>query len=88
MDELDGLIDKLSATERRVLLALRELDGSEVDAIQDAAGFSEQVEVMNAASWLASKGLVTIGERIDRYVTVGPGAATIIRETFPERRAL
>ena len=88
MDELDGLIDKLSAAERRVLLALRELDGSEVDAIQDAAGFTEQVEVMNAASWLASKGLVTIGERIDRYVTVGPGAATIIRETFPERRVL
>jgi len=88
VDELDGLIDKLSAAERRVLLTLRELDGSEVDAIQDAAGFTEQVEVMNAASWLASKGLVTMGERIDRYVTVGPGAATIIRETFPERRAL
>ena len=88
MDELDGLIDKLSAAERRVLLTLRELDGSEVDAIQDAAGLTEQVEVMNAASWLASKGLVTIGERMDRYVTVGPGAASIIREGFPERRAL
>ena len=88
MDELDGLIDKLSAAERRVLLALRELDGSEVDAIRDTARFTELVEVMNAASWLASKGLVTIGERMDRYVTVGPGAASILREGFPERRAL
>ena len=41
MDELDGLIDKLSAAERRVLLTLRELDGSEVDSIRDAARFTE-----------------------------------------------
>ncbi|UCC94237.1 MAG: phenylalanine--tRNA ligase subunit alpha [Thermoplasmata archaeon] len=85
---MDGLIDKLSAAERKVLLALRELDGSEVDAVREAAGFGELVEVMNAASWLASKGLVTIGERIDRFITVGPGAATVIREGLPERRAL
>jgi len=88
MDELDGLIDKLSAAERRVLLALRELDGSEVDAIQDAAGFIELVEVMNAASWLASKGLVTIGERMDRYVVAGPEASHVIEKGLPERRAL
>jgi phenylalanyl-tRNA synthetase alpha chain len=88
VDELDGLIDKLSAAERKVLLALRELDGSEVDSVREAAGFTELVEVMNAASWLASKGLVTIGERMDRYITVGPGAATVVREGLPERRAL
>jgi len=88
VDELDGLIDKLSAAERRVLLALRQVDGSEVDAVQNAAGFTELVELMNAASWLASKGLVTIGERVDRYITVGPGAAAIVQKGFPERRAL
>ncbi len=88
MDELDGLIDKLSGAERRVLLALRELDGSEVDAIREAAGFSELVEVMNASSWLASKGLVTIGERVDTFVTLGPGAAEVIESGLPERRVL
>jgi len=88
VDELDGLIEKLSAAERRVLLALRELDGSEVDAIREAAGFGELVEVMNASSWLASKGLVTIGERIDRYVVAGPGAADALERGLPERRAL
>ncbi len=88
MDELEGLIDKLSAAERRVLLALRELDGSEVDRVQEAAGFSELVEVMNAASWLASKGLVTIGERVDTFVTLGPGAADVLDSGLPERRAL
>jgi phenylalanyl-tRNA synthetase alpha chain len=88
VDELDGLIDKLSAAERRVLLALRELDGSEVDAIREAAGFAELVEVMNASSWLASKGLVTIGERVDTFVTLGPGASEVLESGLPERRVL
>jgi phenylalanyl-tRNA synthetase alpha chain len=88
VDELDGLIDKLSSAERRVLLALRELDGSGVEAIKDAAGFSELVEVMNASSWLASKGLVDIGERVDRYIVAGPGAREALENGLPERRAL
>ncbi len=88
MDELEGLIDKLSAAERRVLLALRELDGSEVDAVREAASFTELVEVMNASSWLASKGLVTIGERVDRFIVAGPGARDAMERGLPERRAL
>jgi phenylalanyl-tRNA synthetase alpha chain len=87
-ETLDELIDKLSAGERRVLLALRELDGSEVDAIRETASFTELVEVMNSASWLASKGLVTIGERVDRYVVTGPEAAAAVEVGLPERRAL
>ena len=88
VDELDALIDKLSAGERRVLLALRELDGAEVDTICEQADFRELVEVMNSASWLASKGLVTIGERIDRYAIAGPEAAGVVERGLPERRAL
>jgi phenylalanyl-tRNA synthetase alpha chain len=88
VEELDGLIDKLSAGERKVLLALRELDGSEVDTIREKAGFQELVEVMNAASWLASKGLVTIGERVDAYGVLGPGAGAVLDSGLPERRAL
>lgn len=88
VDELDALIDKLSAGERRVLLALRELDGAEVDTICQQADFRELVEVMNSASWLASKGMVTIGERVDRYAIAGPEAAGVVERGLPERRAL
>jgi phenylalanyl-tRNA synthetase alpha chain len=88
VDELDDLMEKLSAAERRVLLALAELDGSEVEAVQERAGFSELVEVMNASSWLASKGMVDIGERVDRYIVAGPGAKDALGRGLPERRAL
>ncbi len=87
-DELDELIEKLSAGERKVLLALGELDGCEVDAIRTGAGFRELVEVMNSASWLASKGLVSIGERVDRFAVAGPEAKAAVERGLPERRAL
>ena len=85
---MDALIDKLSSGERRVLLALRELDGAEVDAIRERATFGELVEVMNSASWLASKGLVTIGERVDRFLVAGPEATSVVEHGLPERRVL
>jgi phenylalanyl-tRNA synthetase alpha chain len=88
MDEMDEIIDKLSAGERRVLMSLRHLDGSEVEIIRSEAGFQELVEVMNSASWLASKGLVTIGERVERYVVAGPEAPIALEKGLPERRAV
>jgi len=79
---------KLSASERRVLLALAHHDGAKVEDVQRAAGLSELVEVMNAASWLASKGLVRIGERVDRFLAAGPEAMDAAERGLPERRAL
>jgi phenylalanyl-tRNA synthetase alpha chain len=88
VDDVQEVIDKLSANERKVLLALASHDGAEVERVREDLGFSELVEVMNAASWLASKGLVRIGERVDRYLIPGPGAAEAIEGGLPERRAL
>jgi len=84
----EGVAQKLSASERRVLLALAHNDGAMVEDVQRAAGLSELVEVMNAASWLASKGLVRIGERIDRFLAAGPEAMDAAERGLPERRAL
>src|SRR2546425_9192581 len=49
-------------------------------------GFKELVEVMNAASWLVSKGLVTMRERVRReYRLVKRQWAT---KALPERKLL
>ncbi len=73
--------DKLSPLEKRALLALK--DGKlEIKEIMEKGGFSSQVEVMNALSWLKSKGLVRIHENI--RIEYEP-----LRDTeFPERSIL
>lgn len=55
--------EKLSTLEKRVLLSLK---GGKMDinSIMEKGGFSSQVEVMNALSWLKSKNLVRLHERI------------------------
>ena len=77
---------QLSGLEKRVLLALRERDPATPEEILAAGGFRELVEVMNAASWLRAKGLVTMRERIVR--TVGLARRESARHALPERRAL
>jgi phenylalanyl-tRNA synthetase alpha chain len=84
MEDAGDIAQRLSASERRVLLSLVKADGAMVEALQRAGGFRELVEVMNAASWLASKGLVRIGERI----AAGPEAVDAAERGLPERRAL
>ncbi len=55
--------DRLSPLEKRALLALK--DGAmKIEEIVEKGGFSSQVEVMNALSWLKSKGLVRIHENV------------------------
>ncbi len=55
--------DRLSPLEKRALLALK--DGEmDIGGIMEKGGFSSQVEVMNALSWLRSKGLVEIHEDV------------------------
>ena len=87
-DDIGAVMDKLSASERKVLLALGARDGASVESVQATAGFSELVEVMNAASWLSSKGLIRIGERVDRFLAAGPEARDALDQGLPERRAL
>src|SRR2546428_13311552 len=55
---------ELSYLEKKVLLALAKLEKAAPEEIRDAGKFRELVEVMNAASWLQAKGLVTMRERV------------------------
>lgn len=78
--------EELSYLEKRVLLELGKLKKASPEEIRAAGKFRAIVEVMNAASWLQAKGLVSMKERIVRsYRLARPGIA---RRFLPERRAL
>jgi phenylalanyl-tRNA synthetase alpha chain len=82
----EDVAGSLSYLEKKVLLALRELGTAEPEAIAKAGRFREVVEVMNAASWLGAKGLLSMKERVVRTIRLAsPGVA---RRTLPERKAL
>src|SRR5438128_9562186 len=77
---------ELSYLEKRVLFVLGERKKATPEEIRSAGRFREVVEVMNAASWLQAKGLVSMKERVVRtYRLARPGVA---RKQLPERKAL
>src|SRR2546426_9721971 len=77
---------ELSYLEKKVLLALAKLEKAAPEEIRAAGKFRELVEVMNAASWLQAKGLVTMKERVvHSYRLARPEVA---RRQLPERKAL
>ena len=77
---------ELSYLEKRVLLVLGERKKATPEEIRSAGRFRENVEVMNAASWLQAKGLVSMKERVVRtYRLARPGVA---RKQLPELKAL
>jgi phenylalanyl-tRNA synthetase alpha chain len=51
-----------------------------------AAGLLSQVDVMNAASWLQSKGLVILSESLEKYYSLASKKAG--EQDLPERRAI
>src|SRR2546427_5441746 len=76
---------ELSYVEKKVLLALGKLQKGSPEEIRAAGKFRELVEVMNAASWLQAKGLVTMKERVlHSYRLARPQGA---RRPPPEREA-
>lgn len=77
----------LSANESRLLLALNRLNGKATpEQVFEAGGFGQPVEVMNAGSWLQSKGAVVISE-VARKVYSLKGREALQRG-LPERRAI
>jgi phenylalanyl-tRNA synthetase alpha chain len=56
---------ELSRNERKVLLALSGKRSAAPEEVLERGDFSQMVEVMSAASWLKSKGLLDIHERIE-----------------------
>jgi len=77
---------ELSYLEKKVLLALEKPKKATPEELRTAGKFRELVEVMNAASWLQAKGLVTMKERVvHTYRLARPDVA---RRSLPERKAL
>jgi len=81
------MIEGLSYNERKLLLALNESKGSSSPAELITKGiFALEVEVMGAASWLESKGLVKIDEKIQKFFEVSD--RNIVTKGLPERLAI
>lgn len=86
---LDKIIDELSRNEKRVLLSLQELDGSgSPDQVMKTGSFTQQVEVMNAASWLQSKKLVQVKEYVKTVYALDKEGTYFLENGLPEKRVI
>jgi len=80
------VLEQLSLHEKKVLLALRGVAEATPQDVRNRASFRELVEVMNAASWLQGKGLLSMKERVRRsYALARRQWAT---KNLPERALL
>jgi len=84
---ISDILEGLSYNEKRLLAALDEVGGnSSPDKLIAEGKFSLEVEIMGAASWLASKGLVVIKEEVQKFYEVSD--PDIVKRGLPERCAL
>jgi phenylalanyl-tRNA synthetase alpha chain len=86
---LEKIVKELSINEKKVLITLKKNNGkSSPEIIFETGDFQHQVEVMNAASWLQSKKLVTIEETIHYVYELGKDGISYFQKGLPEKRAL
>jgi len=87
--DLDKIITELSQNEKKVLQTLKKLKGKASPAeIFKTGDFTQQVEIMNASSWLQSKKLVKIEDHIRTVYNLGKEGKQFLQNGFPEKRAL
>jgi phenylalanyl-tRNA synthetase alpha chain len=87
--DTDRIVKELSLNEKKVLLALKKLHGrASPEDIFKTGGFSQDVEVANASSWLQSKKLVTMDNRMKTVYSLGMEGKRFVEKGLPERRAL
>lgn len=87
--DVDKTIKELSQNEKKVLLTLDKLKGkASPEEILRNGDFSQEVEVMNASSWLRSKKLVVIEDHIKTVYSLGKEGKQFIEKGLPEKRAL
>ena len=81
------VLEGLSHSEKKVLVTLQRLGGgAPPEQVFEEGGFQQLVEVMNAASWLQSKGALEIEESARKaYCLKDRG---LVERGVPERRAL
>jgi len=87
--DINKTINELSHNEKKVLLTLHKLKGkaSPKDIFKNG-DFNQDVEVMNASSWLKSKKLIEIQDNIKTVFSLGKEGKQFLKNGFPEKRAL
>jgi len=87
--DVEDTIKKLSQNEKKVLLTLKKLNGtgSPQDIFKNG-DFNQEVEIINASSWLQSKKLVKIEEHIKTVYSLGKEGKHFVEKGLPEKRAL
>ncbi len=81
------VLEGLSHSEKKVLVALQKLEGrASPEKVFEAGEFQQLVEVMNAASWLQSKGAVEIEESARKAYSLRD--RSLLEKGVPERRAV
>ncbi len=81
------VLEGLSHSEKKVLVALQKLEGrASPEKVFEAGDFQQLVEVMNAASWLQSKGAVEIEESARKAYALRD--RSLLEKGVPERRAI
>jgi len=87
--DLTKTIEELSQSEKKVLLTLEKLKGkASPEEILKNGDFSQEVEVMNASSWLQSKKLVKIEDHIKTVYSLGREGKQFLEKGLPEKKAL
>jgi len=82
----EDITEQLSFFEKKVLGALLKHGSGSPEKVLEESSLGQLVEVMNAASWLQSKGLVKIEERIAKKYSLRDPKSS--RSPLPERVAL
>ena len=87
--ETEKIIRELSLSEKKVLLALKTLQGKGSPAdIFRTGQFTQEVEIANASSWLQSKKLVLVENHMRTVYSLGKEGKRFVEKGLPERRAL
>jgi len=79
--------ERLSNMEKEVLIALRD-NGGEGSPEELVEKGMEMVKVMNASSWLQSKGLIKIREGIEKSYSLTEEGEKFLKEGLPEKNLL
>ena len=87
--DIEKTMQELSQNEKKVLLTLKKLNGkASPQNILKNGDFQQEVEVMNASSWLQSKKLVKIEDHIKTAYSLGKEGKQFVSKGLPEKRAL
>ncbi|HIH96923.1 MAG TPA: phenylalanine--tRNA ligase subunit alpha [Thermoplasmata archaeon] len=79
---------ELALNEKKVLLSLQELGGKATTGeLKEKGGFDELVEVKSAISWLETKSLVQVNQKIEKKISLSEEGMRLDRKGLPERRA-